>query len=214
MSTSKHVNPGYIADKDALSARLKRIEGQVRGIERMVEDERYCIDILTQISAIQAALDKVGLRLLEQHAAHCVIGPEDAGGAGREDRRDDGCRRAADGPELTLRPIARVGSAQVVDAQPDVASGRTFVGFGLPWAMQAKVTSAARRGRSRRPQWHPPSCPRRPAPRRRRRRCRRRTGRSSCNCRSHRCCARWRARRGRSRPHPASVVVASGVMSW
>jgi DNA-binding FrmR family transcriptional regulator len=75
--TSKHVNPGYIADKDALAARLKRIEGQVRGIERMVEDERYCIDILTQISAIQAALDKVALRLLEQHAAHCVIGPED-----------------------------------------------------------------------------------------------------------------------------------------
>jgi DNA-binding FrmR family transcriptional regulator len=75
--TGKQVNPGYIADKDALSARLKRIEGQVRGIERMVEDERYCIDILTQISAVQAALDTVGLRLLEQHAAHCVIGPED-----------------------------------------------------------------------------------------------------------------------------------------
>ena len=75
--SAKNVNPGYIADKDALSARLKRIEGQVRGIERMVEDERYCIDILTQISAIQAALDKVALRLLEQHAAHCVIGPED-----------------------------------------------------------------------------------------------------------------------------------------
>ena len=77
MTTTKHVNPGYIGDKEALSGRLKRIEGQVRGIERMVEDERYCIDILTQISAIQAALDKVGLQLLEQHAAHCVIGPED-----------------------------------------------------------------------------------------------------------------------------------------
>jgi DNA-binding FrmR family transcriptional regulator len=76
MST-KTTDPGYIADKDALSARLKRIEGQVRGVERMVEDERYCIDILTQISAVQAALDKVALRLLEQHAAHCVIGPED-----------------------------------------------------------------------------------------------------------------------------------------
>jgi DNA-binding FrmR family transcriptional regulator len=75
--SSKQIDPGYIADKDALSARLKRIEGQVRGVERMVEDERYCIDILTQISAIQAALDTVGLRLLEQHAAHCVIGPED-----------------------------------------------------------------------------------------------------------------------------------------
>ena len=75
--TDKQTDPGYIADKDALSARLKRIEGQVRGIERMVSDERYCIDILTQISAIQAALDKVALRLLEQHAAHCVVGPED-----------------------------------------------------------------------------------------------------------------------------------------
>jgi DNA-binding FrmR family transcriptional regulator len=69
--------PGYIDDKQDLGARLKRIEGQVRGIQRMVEDERYCIDILTQISAIQAGLDKVGLKLLEQHAAHCVIGPED-----------------------------------------------------------------------------------------------------------------------------------------
>ena len=75
--TSKQTDPGYIADKEALAARLKRIEGQVRGIERMVEDERYCIDILTQISAIQAGLDKVGLSLLSQHAAHCVIGPED-----------------------------------------------------------------------------------------------------------------------------------------
>src|SRR4051812_14218651 len=68
---------GYSATKEQLINRLRRVEGQVRGIERMVDEERYCIDILTQISAIQAALDKVGLRLLEQHAAHCVIGPED-----------------------------------------------------------------------------------------------------------------------------------------
>ena len=72
--TTKHVEPGYIGDKDALTARLKRIEGQVRGIERMVEDERYCIDILTQISAIQAALDKVALGLLDDHARHCLVG--------------------------------------------------------------------------------------------------------------------------------------------
>ena len=65
--------------KASVGKRLRRIEGQVRGLARMVEDERYCIDILTQISAIQAALDSVGLRLLEQHAAHCVIGPEDPG---------------------------------------------------------------------------------------------------------------------------------------
>lgn len=63
---------GYTATKDQLSTRLRRIEGQVRGIERMVDEDRYCIDILTQISAIQAALDKVGLGLLDGHARHCM----------------------------------------------------------------------------------------------------------------------------------------------
>ena len=65
---------GYSATKEQLLARLKRIEGQVRGIEGMVEDDRYCIDVLTQISAVQAALDKVALGLLDDHAQHCVIG--------------------------------------------------------------------------------------------------------------------------------------------
>ncbi len=62
---------GY--EKDALKKRLHRIEGQVRGIERMVDEDRYCIDILTQISAVQAALDKVALGLLADHADHCII---------------------------------------------------------------------------------------------------------------------------------------------
>lgn len=70
---------GYTASKDQLLKRLRRIEGQVRGIEGMVEDDRYCIDVLTQISAVQAALDKVALGLLDQHAAHCVMGSEDEG---------------------------------------------------------------------------------------------------------------------------------------
>ena len=65
---------GYVSEKDALIKRLHRIEGQVRGIERMVEDDRYCIDVLTQVTAIQAALDKVALELLTDHASHCVIG--------------------------------------------------------------------------------------------------------------------------------------------
>jgi DNA-binding FrmR family transcriptional regulator len=65
---------GYSASRDQLLNRLRRIEGQVRGVERMVEDDRYCIDIVTQISAIQAALDKVALGLLDDHAAHCIIG--------------------------------------------------------------------------------------------------------------------------------------------
>jgi DNA-binding FrmR family transcriptional regulator len=68
---------GYTATKDQLLKRLNRIEGQVRGVGRMVEDDRYCIDVLTQISAIQAALDKVALGLLDDHAHHCVVGAGD-----------------------------------------------------------------------------------------------------------------------------------------
>ena len=64
---------GYTATKEQLHKRLRRIEGQVRGIEKMVEEDRYCIDVLTQISAVQAALDKVALGLLDGHARHCVI---------------------------------------------------------------------------------------------------------------------------------------------
>jgi CsoR family transcriptional regulator, copper-sensing transcriptional repressor len=68
---------GYTATKDQLQARLKRIEGQVRGVQGMVDDDRYCIDVLTQISAVQAALDKVALGLLDQHARHCVMDAHD-----------------------------------------------------------------------------------------------------------------------------------------
>lgn len=67
---------GYTATKDQLQTRLRRIEGQVRGIQRMVEEDRYCIDVLTQIAAIQAALDKVALGLLDGHAQTCVIGAQ------------------------------------------------------------------------------------------------------------------------------------------
>jgi CsoR family transcriptional regulator, copper-sensing transcriptional repressor len=65
---------GYSAEKEAVLRRLRRIEGQVRGVERMVEEDRYCIDVVTQVTAIQAALDKVALELLSDHAAHCVLG--------------------------------------------------------------------------------------------------------------------------------------------
>ncbi len=68
---------GYTENKDAVLKRLRRIEGQVRGVERMVEENRYCIDVVTQVTAIQAALDKVALELLTDHAAHCVLGAED-----------------------------------------------------------------------------------------------------------------------------------------
>ena len=65
-------DPGYMTRKDDYHRRLQRIEGQVRGINRMVEEETYCIDILTQVSAVTSALEKVALGLLGDHLAHCV----------------------------------------------------------------------------------------------------------------------------------------------
>jgi CsoR family transcriptional regulator, copper-sensing transcriptional repressor len=65
---------GYAEDKDALVRRLHRIEGQVRGIERMVEEDRYCIDVLTQIAAVKTALESVALKILDDHVNHCVAG--------------------------------------------------------------------------------------------------------------------------------------------
>jgi DNA-binding FrmR family transcriptional regulator len=77
---------GYSASKDQLRTRLARIQGQIGGIERMVDEDRYCIDVLTQISAVQAALDKVALGLLDAHASHCVMhGPDEL----REARTDE-----------------------------------------------------------------------------------------------------------------------------
>jgi DNA-binding FrmR family transcriptional regulator len=73
---------GYHGDKDALVKRLHRIEGQVRGIERMVDEDRYCIDILTQISAVTTALESVGLKILDQHVRHCVAGALASGDEG------------------------------------------------------------------------------------------------------------------------------------
>jgi CsoR family transcriptional regulator, copper-sensing transcriptional repressor len=68
------VTHGYAKDKDTLVRRLHRIEGQVRGIERMVEDDRYCIDILTQISAVNTALESLAYLVLDDHVRHCVAG--------------------------------------------------------------------------------------------------------------------------------------------
>jgi DNA-binding FrmR family transcriptional regulator len=68
---------GYTADKDQLLARLARVEGQVGGVRRMVEEDRYCIDVLTQIAAAQAALDKIALGLLDGHARVCMQGQGD-----------------------------------------------------------------------------------------------------------------------------------------
>ncbi|NGZ99534.1 metal-sensitive transcriptional regulator [Nocardioides sp. W3-2-3] len=65
--------PGYITEKQALLNRLRRVEGQVRGLQRMVEEDTYCIDILTQVSAATKALENVALSLLDEHVRHCVM---------------------------------------------------------------------------------------------------------------------------------------------
>jgi DNA-binding FrmR family transcriptional regulator len=79
VSTETH---GYHAQKTDLVARLHRIEGQVRGIERMLEDDRYCIDVLTQLGAVTTALESVAFRILDEHVRHCVA---DALASGDED---------------------------------------------------------------------------------------------------------------------------------
>ncbi len=73
MTEQMQTHPGYADTKDAQLKRLRRIEGQVRGLQRMVEDETYCIDVLTQVSAVTRALQAVSLSLLEEHLSHCVV---------------------------------------------------------------------------------------------------------------------------------------------
>ncbi|XBH20274.1 metal-sensitive transcriptional regulator [Jonesiaceae bacterium BS-20] len=82
----EHAGHGYMSDKAKYLARLKRIEGQARGIHRMVDEEKYCIDILTQISAITKALQGVGLGLLDDHLEHCVVDAAKQGGQEAEDK--------------------------------------------------------------------------------------------------------------------------------
>ncbi len=71
-------NRGYTASKDQLLGRLARVEGQVGGVARMVQEDRYCIDVLTQIAAARAALEQISLRLLDEHARHCMFGEGEA----------------------------------------------------------------------------------------------------------------------------------------
>jgi DNA-binding FrmR family transcriptional regulator len=70
--------PGYMASKEDLLKRLARVEGQVRGVTKMVEEDRYCIDVLTQIEAAEAALNKVALGLVDDHVRHCMRGGKGA----------------------------------------------------------------------------------------------------------------------------------------
>ncbi|HBW20390.1 MAG: metal-sensitive transcriptional regulator [Streptosporangiaceae bacterium] len=77
---------GYSQDRDAYLKRLRRIEGQVRGLHRMVEDDTYCIDVLTQISAVTRALQAVAVGLLEDHLGHCVTQAIEQGGPDAEEK--------------------------------------------------------------------------------------------------------------------------------
>jgi DNA-binding FrmR family transcriptional regulator len=81
MATTETRGHGYAADKEALLKRLARIEGQVRGIAKMIDDDRYCIDILTQLGAVDTALEQVAIRVLEDHVQHCVAGALASGDA-------------------------------------------------------------------------------------------------------------------------------------
>ena len=74
MSEATQQSHGYVADKENLVKRLHRIEGQVRGVERMIEDDRYCIDVITQISAVTTALESLAFQILDEHVNHCVAG--------------------------------------------------------------------------------------------------------------------------------------------
>lgn len=86
---------GYIGQKDDLLKRLRRAEGQVRGVQRMVEEDTYCIDILTQVSAATKALERVALSLLEDHLKHCVAAAAEEGGEAAQEKLSEATKAIA-----------------------------------------------------------------------------------------------------------------------
>lgn len=85
-ATPSEASHGYLGEKDRYLRRLKRIEGQARGIHRMIDEDTYCVDILTQISAITSALENVALGLLDDHLRHCVVAAAKVGGVEAEEK--------------------------------------------------------------------------------------------------------------------------------
>ena len=81
MTPTSQDQPGYSSDKEAIQKRLRRIEGQVRGLQRMVQEDRYCINVLEQVAAVTRALQSVSLELLDDHLTHCVVDAARTGGA-------------------------------------------------------------------------------------------------------------------------------------
>ena len=80
MTTTPSKHPAYASDKEAIQKRLRRIEGQVRGLQRMIDEERYCINVLEQVSAVTKALQSVAIELLDDHLSHCVSDAIKSGG--------------------------------------------------------------------------------------------------------------------------------------
>jgi CsoR family transcriptional regulator, copper-sensing transcriptional repressor len=97
---SEAAQPGYAGSKPQLVSRLRKIEGQVRGIERMVADERYCIDVLTQIAAARTGLEKVALEILDGHVNHCI---HDAIASGDSDAAADKSRELLEAVERFVK---------------------------------------------------------------------------------------------------------------
>ena len=149
---------GYSDDREALIRRLHRIEGQVRGIERMVEEDRYCIDILTQISAVETALESLALRILDGHVNHCVSGALASGDPEQAHAKATEMLEAVQ----RLHVLAEIDGhvPDVLDAEEQVSqdagsviSGilrrlrRRSAGVATPSASDAKPLTAARLGR-------------------------------------------------------------------
>ena len=100
LASVDHGTPGYHDDKKQVLARLRRVEGQVRGLQRLIEEDTYCIDVLTQVAAVSKALQGVGLLLLDEHLRHCVAG---AAATGDGDRTDALVHEATKAVERMLR---------------------------------------------------------------------------------------------------------------
>ena len=100
---------GYISEKNRYLARMRRIEGQARGIAKMIDEDKYCIDVLTQISAVNSALRSVALNLLDEHLGHCISGAVAAGGDEDGDEDDESrTARLAAGLTEASAAIARL----------------------------------------------------------------------------------------------------------
>ena len=132
---------GYTQDKDAYLKRLRRIEGQVRGIHRMVEEDKYCIDVLTQISAIQSALKAVSLGLLDEHLSHCVVGAVEAAQESGDVTSVDGPRSCVSGVVVRLARYNRQQQRRVLLRRTPLRRR---------WALRGRLAGAGRGGRRRR----------------------------------------------------------------